>query len=178
MFEPVFENPEIAPEALPAADEVDWQALDPRYIRRLQVQALITAVAVFAGLLVVEILPFPLKDVMSTGLAAVVAGLLLLQGLVWPAVSVPKKGYAIRSRDILYRTGVLWRSVSAIPFNRVQHVETASTPLDRRFRLATLQLYTAGGSGGDLRIHGMPADVAERIRVFLLEQVGEEAEPD
>lgn len=174
----MFENPEIAPEQLPAADEVEWQALDPRYVRRLQLQALMTAVAIFAGLLVVERLPFPPRDVMSSGLAAVIAGLILLQGLVWPAVSVPRKGYALRSRDILYRSGVFWRSVSAIPFNRVQHVETANTPLDRRFRLASLQLYTAGGSGGDLKIHGMPADVAERIRVFLLEQVGEEAEPD
>lgn len=178
MMVPVFENPEIAPDALPAADAVDWQALAPRYIRRLQVQAAMTATAIFAGLMAVEILSFPLEDLISPTLAVLVPAVILLHGLVWPAVSVPKKGYAIRSRDILYRTGVLWRSVSAIPFNRVQHVETASTPLDRRFRLATLVLYTAGGSGGDLKIHGMPADVAERIRVFLLEQVGGEAEPD
>ena len=174
----MFENPEIAPEALPSADDVAWQSLDPRYVRRLQLQALITATFIFAGLLMVGFLPFPVQDLMSAGLAAAVAGLVLVQGIVWPAVSVPRKGYAIRRRDILYRSGVLWRSVSAIPFNRVQHVETASTPLDRRFRLATLRLYTAGGSGGDLRIHGMPAAVAERMRVYLLEQAGEEAEPD
>lgn len=166
----MFENPEVAPENLPTADEVEWQTLDPRYVRRLQVEALITALVIFGGLLVVGILPLPIKDVMSIGLAAGIAGLILLRGLAWPAVSVPKKGYAIRSRDILYRSGVLWRSVAAMPFNRVQHVETSHTPLDRRFRLATLKLYTAGGAGGDLKIHGMPADVAERMRVFLLEQ--------
>jgi len=166
----MFENPEVAPENLPAAEEVEWQALDPRYVRRLQLESVLTALAIFGGLLVVRILPFPLRDVMSIGLAAGIVGVILLSGLAWPAVSVPRKGYAIRSRDILYRSGVLWRSVAAIPFNRVQHVETSHTPLDRRFRVATLKLYTAGGAGGDLKVHGMPADVAERMRVFLLEQ--------
>lgn len=163
----MFENPEVVPENLPTAEDVEWQALAPRYIRRLQVESFLTALAIFAGLLVLEVLPFPVKDVMSIGLAAIVAGLILLRGLAWPVVSVPRKGYAIRSHDILYRSGVLWRSVAAIPFNRVQHVETSHTPLDRGFGLATLKLYTAGG---DLKIHGMPADVAERMRVFLLER--------
>jgi membrane protein YdbS with pleckstrin-like domain len=107
---------------------------------------------------------------MSTGLAAAVTVPILLGGIAWPAISVPRKGYAIRSHDVLYRSGVLWRSVAAIPLTRVQHVETSHTPLDRRFRLATLKLYTAGGAGGDLKIPGMPADVAERMRVFLLEK--------
>lgn len=166
----MFENPEVLPENLPTVDDIEWHALDPRYVRRLQVESLLTALTIFGGLMIIEVLPFPLKDVMSTGLAAGIAGLILTRGLAWPTVSVPRKGYAIRSRDILYRSGVLWRSVAAIPFNRVQHVETAHTPLDRRFRLATLKLHTAGGAGGDLKIHGMPAEVAERMRVFLLEQ--------
>jgi membrane protein YdbS with pleckstrin-like domain len=166
----MFENPEVAVENLPTVDDVEWRQLDPRYVRRLQVESFLTALTIFGGLLVIELLPFPLKDVMSAWLAAATAGLFLARGLAWPAVSVPRKGYAIRSRDILYRSGVLWRSVAAIPFNRVQHVETSHSPLDRRFRLATLKLYTAAGAGGDLKIHGMPADVAERMRVFLLEQ--------
>jgi membrane protein YdbS with pleckstrin-like domain len=171
----MFENPQVAPASLPTADEVAWQALDRRYVRRLQVGAGISALVIFGGLLVIEILPFPLKDVMSTRLAAAVAGLVLLRGLAWPVISVPRKSYAIRTRDILYRSGVLWRSTVAIPFDRVQHVETSHTPLDRRFRLATLKLHTAGGAGGDLKIHGMPADVAESLRVFLLEQVSSRA---
>ena len=171
----MFENPQVDPARLPTADDVAWQALDPRYVRRLQVDAGITSLVIFGGLLVLEILPFPLKEAMSIGLAAAVAGLILLRGLAWPVVSVPKKGYAIRTRDILYRSGVLWRSTVAIPFDRVQHVETSHTPLDRAFRLATLKLYTAGGAGGDLKIHGMPADVAESLRVFLLEQVSSRA---
>jgi membrane protein YdbS with pleckstrin-like domain len=67
---------------------------------------------------------------------------------------------------------VVFRSVTAIPYNRIQHVETSSTPLDRKFDIAALQLFTAGGSGGDLKISGLGADVAERLRVYILDKIG------
>jgi len=98
--------------------------------------------------------------------------------LGWPVISVPRRGYAVRDKDIVYRYGVLFRNVTAIPYNRVQHVETASGPLDRQFGTATLQLYTAGGSGGDLKIEGLDADIAERLRVRILEKAGAAIEHD
>ena len=96
----------------------------------------------------------------------------------WPFVSVPRRGYVVRDRDIIFKSGVIWRSVTAIPYNRVQHVETSSTPLDRRFSLANLQIFTAGGSGGDLKIPGLAADTAERLRTYILEKVGASIEND
>ena len=60
--------------------------------------------------------------------------------------------------------------------NRIQHVEKSSTPLDRRFNLATLQIFTAGGTGGDLKIHGLPARTAEKLRFFILEKIGSSVE--
>ncbi|MBT6208842.1 MAG: PH domain-containing protein, partial [Woeseia sp.] len=58
----------------------------------------------------------------------------------------------------------------------IQHVEKSSTPLDRKFNLASLQLYTAGGSGGDLQIHGLPTRAAEKLRVFILDKIGSSLE--
>ncbi len=77
-----------------------------------------------------------------------------------------------RDKDIVFKSGVIWRSVTAIPFNRIQHVETSSTPLDRRFGLANLQIFTAGGSGGDLRISGLGSGAAEQLRIYILDKVG------
>jgi membrane protein YdbS with pleckstrin-like domain len=68
--------------------------------------------------------------------------------------------------------------VTAIPFNRIQHVETSSDPIDRKFDLATLQIFTAGGSGGDLKINGLEKDTAEQLRVFILQKVGASIEID
>ena len=67
---------------------------------------------------------------------------------------------------------MIWRSVTAVPFNRIQHVETSNTPLDRKFGLATLQLFTAGGSSGDLKIDGLGDDIASQLRVFILDKAG------
>jgi len=101
--------------------------------------------------------------------------LLLIVGIhsmVWPGIAVPRRGYALRDKDILFHKGVIWRSVTAVPFNRIQHVETSSTPMDRRYGLATLQLFTAGGSSGDLKIDGLGKDIAEQLRVFILDKAG------
>jgi uncharacterized protein len=168
----VFENPEISLDELPAADDVEWRSLAARYIRRLQVQSLITTAVATVGVVVLQAAPLPITQRWLFALAWLLIVASGVSGLFWPLVSVPRKGYAIRDKDILYRSGVLWRTVTAVPFNRLQHVETSSTPLDRHFRLAALQLFTAGGSGGDLKIHGMPGDVAESLRLFILEKAG------
>jgi len=95
---------------------------------------------------------------------------------MWPLISVPRRGYAIRDKDIIYKSGVFWHTVTAVPFNRIQHVEKSTTPLDRRYKVATLLLFTAGGTGGDLKIHGLSAASAERLRVFILQRVGASVE--
>ena len=92
--------------------------------------------------------------------------------VAWPRISVPRRGYVVRDKDIVFRSGVIWRSVTAIPYNRIQHVETSNTPFDRKFGVATLQLFTAGGSGGDLKIDGLGAEVAEQLRIHILDKVG------
>jgi membrane protein YdbS with pleckstrin-like domain len=166
----MFQNPEIAPSELPGTDDVQWQTLDPSYkgLRRLQNSLGIVAAAVpLVTVTVAANLPL-LHAVILFACWILLAALLL----TWPGISLPKRGYVLRDKDILFRKGVIWRSVTAIPFNRIQHVETSSTPFDRKFDLATLQLFTAGGSSGDLKIDGLSTAVAEQLRVFILEKAG------
>ena len=174
----MFENPEIAPENLPRADDVEWQALDRRFVRRQQVRGLMNVAVLAVAAAVFQFLWQRLDSDLPAWGAWLIVAVLAAGFLAWPIVSVPRKGFALRDKDIVYRAGVLWRSVTAVPFNRVQHVETASTPLDRRFGLASLQLYTAGSSGGDLKIEGLPADAAERMRVFVLGKAADAIEND
>lgn len=166
----MFENPEIAIETLPGTDTVQWLDLDPKYKRLRQVQSTLAllGVAVPLGIITVvaTIPPLPATLIWSQWL------IVLLALVTWPVVSFPKRGYVVRDKDILFRKGVVWRSVTAVPFNRIQHVETSNTPLDRKFGLATLQLFTAGGSSGDLKIDGLEAGVAEQLRIYILRKVG------
>ena len=166
----MFQNPEIALDAMPGTDAVQWQALDPAYkrLRQLQNALILFIIAVPLTILTVATDVPLLRAAIFWGFwtsAAVIV-------LSWPRVSLPKRGYVVRDKDILFKKGVVWRSVTAIPFNRIQHVETSSTPFDRKFDLATLQLFTAGGSSGDLTVDGLATDTAEQLRAFILAKAG------
>ena len=172
----MFENPEIALDDLPDTDALDWERLHPLYARALRIVAAIAltiiAVAVSTLAFILNV-PLALFVVLYSLLALITA-----IAMIWPGIAVQRRGYVLRDKDILFRKGVIWRSVTAVPFNRIQHVETSSTPIDRKLSLATLQLFTAGGSGGDLKIDGLGTDVAERLRVFILNKAGAAVEHD
>jgi len=170
----MFENIEIAMEGLPRADTVDWQPLDPKYRGMQQ-----TAVALLFGVIAIPLTVVSIFSKIPFWPAValwVQWAIILVIALIWPIIALPKRGYVVRDKDLLFKKGVIWRSVTAVPFNRIQHVETSNTPLDRKFGLATLQLFTAGGTGGDLKIEGLAADVAEQLRVFILEKAGSSIE--
>ncbi|MDJ0940513.1 MAG: PH domain-containing protein [Woeseiaceae bacterium] len=166
----MFQNPEISLEHLPSLDHVDWQPLHDRYVAEQVVARTGTLAFLVVLMCVVEFAP-PV-EIPLTLLRWGVLGLFGAALLTWPLVAVPRQGYIVRDKDIVFRAGVLWRSVTAIPYNRIQHVETSSTPLNRHFGTATLKLFTAGGAGGDMKIDGLPADTAEQLRVMILEKAG------
>jgi len=178
----MFENAEITIDELPRVDSVDWQGMDPKFARRKLTEAAIGFVFTLIGIGTLQtIFGVAFADEgmsISFGWLWLVPVLVGIPIFSWPLISVPKKGYAVRDKDIVYKSGVFWRTVTAVPFNRIQHVEKSSTPLDRRFNIATLQLFTAGGSGGDLKIHGLSAKTAEKLRTFILNKVGLSVEQD
>jgi membrane protein YdbS with pleckstrin-like domain len=172
----MFENQEISVENLPSAATLDWQSLDEKFTRRLLFQAALSLLALAAS---VTIIQFGLSTLISEfeipinfGWIWLVLIIAAIPSLAWPFISVPRQGYAVRDKDIVFKSGVIWQKVTAIPFNRIQHVEKSSTPLDRYFRISNLKIYTAGGSAGDLRISGLSADIAERLRILILGKVG------
>lgn len=100
---------------------------------------------------------------------------ILLLSLWWIYISHKYKGYALREQDIIYKSGVIWRRTTVLPFNRIQHVETQQGVLQRKYNLAKLQLFTAGGQKADLTINGMDFSVTEGIKSRLLKKIQAEA---
>lgn len=82
------------------------------------------------------------------------------------------QGFAIRERDLTYRSGVFFRSTTVIPYNRIQHAEVKQGPIERRFDLQRLEIYSAGGQGSDLYIPGLPGNRADQLRDYIIEKVG------
>lgn len=178
-----FVNAEVPLDALPDAETVDWMPLHPRFARRLQVGAFLRSVALIAagaGLHTVVSVrnpgvisgPLPwLPPFLWTTL-----GVFCAWSIAWPLIAVPRRGYVVREKDLLYKSGVLWRSVKAFPFSRVQHTKLHSTPLDRRFGLASLSVFPAGGGLGN-QVRGLGRETAERLRAYISERIESAASP-
>lgn len=77
------------------------------------------------------------------------------------------KGYAIRSKDVSYKSGLIFFSMTSVPLNRIQHCEFTQGPLGRLFDLASVKVYTAGGSSSDLTISGLTKQRAQNLRDYI-----------
>lgn len=79
--------------------------------------------------------------------------------------------------DALYlERGVFTRVETAVPYVRVQHIDTQRGPIDRLVGLSSVVVYTAGSRGADVRVPGLVPDRARRLRDRLRE-LAVEAEP-
>ena len=172
---PMFVNPEIPIDALPSADAVEWHPLDPRFVRCRQARNVVRTLILFAIVGIAHTVVVNVPKLADVGWVFpwlwALGGVRLCWALFWPIVDIPRRGYAVRDKDILYKAGVFWRSVTAVPYNRVQHAETGSSPMERRFGLARLTVFTAGTASGDLRIEGLDETRAERLRIFVVGKV-------
>ncbi|WP_191621148.1 PH domain-containing protein [Marinihelvus fidelis] len=168
-----FTNPQLDTDRLPRAAALDLHPLPPEHRREILVQSAIV-VTVFLLLSLVPQAIVAIPSPVRVALLALPAAALLLGGLltVLAVVRFRRKGYALRAHDVVFRTGLFWRKTTVLPFDRVQHAEVTHGPLQRRFGLATLKFFTAGGSSVDLQIEGLLAADAERLRETVLARSG------
>jgi uncharacterized protein len=102
----------------------------------------------------------------ATAVGILVAVVAVAIGVVgWSAVERNWRawGYAERADDLLVVRGVLTRRLVVVPYGRMQFVDVTAGPLERRFRIARVQLYTAAAAT-DASIPGLVPDEAARLR--------------
>ena len=159
-----FTNLQIGLNDLPIAAELDMEPMAAAYEREVKVQQLIIWAPLLAlslvPLLVLQLVFLLLIPLFVLLLAAIISRLIIRKSRI--------KGIALREHDIAYRSGLYWRKTVMLAFNRVQHVEVSSGPLQRRFDLASLKFFTAGGSSVDLKVDGLRRERAEQIRAYIM----------
>jgi uncharacterized protein len=164
---------------LPDYREVELRAVAPAYLP----YSLTTTGGFWLFLLLLALivpripfLPFELGAFgawFPVGIALLGAWLTLMAWL-----DVRYRGWALREHDLIYRSGVIWRKTVILPFARIQHVETASGPVERQFGLMRLKCFTAGGAMTDLSVEGLDEESAGQVRQYLLEQIrDDQSEP-
>jgi membrane protein YdbS with pleckstrin-like domain len=102
--------------------------------------------------------------------------------LIWAAATPALAYYSYRWAEIEYRhlfyrvdddgieiqAGVLWRGISNVPRSRVQHTDVAQGPLERKYGLGRLIIYTAGTQHSRVELPGLEHQVALGLRDHLL----------
>ena len=100
--------------------------------------------------------------------ALLLSAALAFSAHAWPAIAYRRASYTIDDSGIEIRRGVLWRRVVNVARSRVQHTDVAQGPLERRYGLATLLIYTAGTVHAQVDLFGLDHATALRIRDHLL----------
>ncbi|MFW5815967.1 MAG: PH domain-containing protein [Wenzhouxiangella sp.] len=125
-----------------------------------------------AAVLVAPRLPFVDVTVPSGLVVVPLAAAVWFGAVAW--LDARRRGWALREHDLIYRSGLIWQRTAILPFARIQHVETASGPLERLFGLMRVKCFTAGGMGADLSVEGLDPGSARKVRQHLLEQIRDE----
>lgn len=95
-------------------------------------------------------------------------GLLALLSILFSYFAAKARAYHRGEFELLYKSGIWWKKQTAVSFSRIQHIDLAHGPLERKFGLATLNFFTAGGAKSDLSIPGLHKADAEQIREQIL----------
>jgi membrane protein YdbS with pleckstrin-like domain len=156
------------------ADGVDHQ-LDPRVIPLERITGSIFTALLTAGSLIgIGIFLFAGDDVpqlvrmMVPILWAMLALLGFWHAYRWPPRSYAHTFYRVDEQGLEIRRGVYWRVVLNVPRSRVQHIDVTQGPIDRRYGLGTLVVYTAGTDHAKVELEGLEHGRALRIREHLL----------
>lgn len=167
-----FQNTQVDLNELPAAEHLLFEPLAPAYVREVLTQSVI----LWSVLLGLSVLPMWLvpEDVPFEPYLVWLPLPIACLGVLFSWIGVlaaHAKGLALRDHDIAFRSGLIWRKTILLAFSRIQHIELSSGPLQRRYGLASLKFFTAGGLNVDMRIDGLRRDEAEQLRSAILARV-------
>lgn len=164
----MFINETIDTTTLPRYQDVPLSPLHPAYAKVIVLRWLLFCVfAVTAFVLAVLFI----EEFSGALLVGVALSPVLILVLVFSFWAYRKKAFAFRNHDVLYRHGLIATTTIVIPYNRIQHVALHEGWLSRMFGLATVEVFTAGGSSGDIAIPGIAKAQAQDIKQLLMGKI-------
>lgn len=169
-----FTNNEVELNNIPEAEHVELNPVHPDLLTILRIEWLISFLVITAAL--IPLLIYVQMPGYTKILVVTIATVLL--ALYWMVQEIAFKymAYAIREKDLIFQKGWIIRTFKVCPINRIQNCSVHQGPLERKFSLATLILYTAGSQGADMKIPGLTEEEANRLRHFILQKINNENE--
>jgi membrane protein YdbS with pleckstrin-like domain len=149
---------------------MESQQVDPNTINVWRCHAALTAIVL--GLPLIGVV---LRAPAPTWLLLPIAYVALAAYCIWvlPSAHYDALRFAVDDHGISIQRGIFWRSRIALPRIRVQHSDVSQGPLQRRFGVATLKLYTAGSRFTKIELPGLAHDDALALRDALIARGGD-----
>jgi putative membrane protein len=161
----------VAPELSAWLAAANWKPLSPRGRRRVMKRAVVVSLLLIAA------------GLAAAGLTGVLwlapVGLLIAAVGVWHAHHEARVlAHAVEPKVLMFRSGAWTRQISAVRCARIQVLRATQSPFDRRWRMATVAVDTAGAGAAEHSI-SIPYQSTEQAMDLLgvLVRQAEEAEP-
>jgi putative membrane protein len=94
-------------------------------------------------------------------------GAIEMWALVRARLVMQNLGWASTETSIIFRGGALRRHTAAARFSRLQTVTVLESPFDRRTRMASVRVDTAGATGAHLEVRYLSRDDASELSALL-----------
>ncbi|HEY8445986.1 MAG TPA: PH domain-containing protein [Thermomicrobiales bacterium] len=140
------------------------ERLDPRALRLWRLSDAIEAVVFVAIVAAVLIGLAVWRDWSKVLVAALIAlaAIAATATVIWgPLLRWRNWRYEVRDQEVDLQHGVWTITRVRVPMARIQHVDIRRGPLERRYGLATVVLFTAAGAHA---IPGLALEVADQLR--------------
>jgi membrane protein YdbS with pleckstrin-like domain len=130
-----------------------WRRVSPSYVWVDLVGNLIPIIIVGAVAVALPILSRGQAPAFMPLILGVIA-LLLVINAAFGVRRVRAIGYQLRQDDLLFRRGIMFERVVAVPYGRMQLIDTQRGPVLRALRLSTLRFVTAA-AGTNVQLPGL-----------------------
>ena len=163
-----FTNTQLTLDDIPTVSDVQFTELHPKYkwINLLSTLLALVIVAIPLTIFLVFINIEPVHYLIWLPIL-----LVMILSFTLGFYMDKAKFYALREHDVLFQHGLFWHKITAVAFNRIQHIDLTHGPVERKYQIASLKFFTAGGSSVDLKIPGLPEEDAEKIRALILSNI-------
>lgn len=165
-------NSQVFDTELPNIHQIEMQEIDAKYAATNLKLGLVSIV--FCLLVVLIIFLLPSFDWQKSGYKVLLIGssifsLVCTCTTLYHWLADPLKTYALREHDLSFQSGLIFRKKVTQPITRIQHIELKRGPIERKIGLATLQVFSAGGSHHTFEIPGLELTKAQKLRQFILQ---------
>ena len=150
-------------------DSIEWQLIPYRAWRRVLIRSLFSLILFIGVLLLISLAP----KVEIRYYAWIIIAFMFPMTYVYAKRYIKKTAYFYNEDIICFKSGVWSGKESYVKIDKIQTVEILESPFDRRNKMATLEIDTAGSNQmlHHVRIPYLEVEEAYRIRDFIQDRV-------